>query len=291
MTIDNNVPMQASCVARHIGLWMVETTWFAGAVAAAKAGAFQVQRVEPNQEALYTSDQGGIASIAMIGPMMKGPSKFGGTDTVRTRGAVRAPASDPSVKAVMLHIDSPGGTVAGTAELAGDVRAANKFKPVFAHIEDLGASAAFYVASQARRITATATSHVGSIGTMATVVDSSEAASMEGIKVHVISTGSHKGDLADGTPVTDEQLAEVQRLANETNQHFLAAVKAGRGLSAAQLREASDGRVFLAAQAQDMGLIDAVATVDQAFKFVRDDIRETERRGRAMARARAGADG
>ena len=85
MIIDNNVPMQASCVARHIGLWMVETTWFAGAVAAAKAGAFQVQRVEPNQEALYTSDQGGIASIAMIGPMMKGPSKFGGTDTVRTR--------------------------------------------------------------------------------------------------------------------------------------------------------------------------------------------------------------
>src|SRR6185436_13049667 len=137
-------------------------------------------------------------------------------------------AADPSIKTILLLIDSPGGTIAGTAELADSVAAANKIKPVIAHADDQMASAAYWIASQCRMITSNRTALVGSIGTYVEVYDTSKMYENAGVKVHMISTGPHKGALVDGTPVTDDQLAEVQKLVDSLNRHFLAAVSAGR---------------------------------------------------------------
>ena len=285
----NDPTFERACIARHLGPWMVEPHWFGKAVGLIKAGMFQVQETEPSEFKLFTLDRTGVATIPMIGPMMKGDSKYGGTNTLRTRRAVRRATADGDVKSIMLHIDSPGGTVSGTAELANDVRQANQRKPVFAHIEDVGASAAFWVASQARRITATPTSEVGSIGTVAVVEDSSEAAGAEGVKVHVISTGAFKGAFADGAPVTDEHLDYLKELVGDLNKHFLAGVSRGRGLSIAKVRESADGRVFLAAEGQERGLIDAVGTIDDATRNIRREAGRIQQasRGRAIALARA----
>jgi len=214
----------------------------------------------------YALTEQGVAIVALSGPMMKHVSSLsGGSSTVLARRQVRAAVADPDVKAVLLVIDSPGGTVAGTFDLADDVAAAAQKKPLVAYIEDLGASAAYAVASQASRIAANRGALVGSIGTYAVIDDYSGRAGQLGIKVHVVRAGEFKGAGVAGTEVTERQLAEWQRIVDQSNAHFLAAVSAGRRLPAARVAELADGRVHLAADAVSLGLIDAVESLDQTL--------------------------
>ena len=278
-----------ACLARHIGLWMIEPLWLTQAVSSIRAHTWPINaRAEPRgmddlTDVMAVAD--GLATISIDGPMMKADSKFGGVNTIRVRRAIREAASDESVKAILLHVDSPGGTVAGTEELAADVRAADGVKPVFAHIDDFGASAAFWVASQARRLTANATAEIGSIGTIAVIEDSSAAAEMEGITVHVISTGAFKGLGAPGAPVTPEHLAYLTERVEALNEHFLKGVQAGRKMSMSQVRAVADGRVHIASAARSLGLIDAVGSLDEVRSKILGSIKP-RRRSSAVARRR-----
>lgn len=241
---------------------------------------FRAGALKPSQEARIEGQAppppfekaGKIAVIPIHGEMMKGDSSFGGTtSTVRARKALRAAAADSSVGGIMLHIDSPGGTVAGTADLADDITAAQRSKPVHSHIADLGASAAYWVASQTGRVSTTRTSLVGSLGTMATLVDESGALDKMGIKVHVVSTGDHKGNGADGK-VTDAMLGNAQRMVDDINQHFMAAVKSGREFSQGQTATLFDGRVHVGSEALGLGLVDAVSSFDDAMQNLNTEI-------------------
>lgn len=214
----------------------------------------------------------GLLVLDLAGTLMKFVgSLMEGTSTVFARRVLRAAMVDDEVRAVMLRIDSPGGTVSGTEALAADVAELARHKPVHAYLEDLGASAAYWIASQALRISANPTALVGSIGAFAVVWDMAGAAAQKGIKVHVIRTGAFKGAGQPGTEITAEQLAEWQRLVDELNGHFIAAVMAGRGMSAAEVRGLADGRIHLAKDAQKLGLIDAVQTFDAAMAELRKE--------------------
>ena len=258
---------KTKCAAQHFGMWAIEPQWFSEAVASVRAGTYPTvdaatRKKDADEPRLEVS--GGIATITIVGHMTKGESSFGGASTVRTRQLVRDAVQAKSVEGIMLHIDSPGGTVAGTPELAEDVRAAATEKPLHAFIEDLGASAAFWVASQADRVSANAMAAVGSIGTVSVVEDSSEMAKNMGVKVHVVSTGAFKGAFMPGTQVTDAHLAHLQERVDDMNGHFLAAIRAGRGAKILDMDAVTDGRVFPAAKAMSLGLIDSVETIEQA---------------------------
>ncbi len=286
-----------TCFTNHIGNWLMEPMWFQQAVAAVKDGKWLTPKLDVSAETpvpysgkavrgvrsdggpgrvLYTVTDEGVAVIEMDGPMMKGESKFGGTNTLATRVALRAANNDPDVVGILLHIDSPGGHVSGTAELADEVRSVAKSKAVHAHITDLGASAAFWVASATEHISINTMGKTGSIGTVAVVEDSSKMYEAAGVTVHVISTGAYKGAFNAGAPVTEEHLAYLQDMINEVNTHFLAAVQKGRKMSATKLAAIADGRVFSATKALELGLVDAVATFDKA-------ISEVKKAGGAMA--------
>lgn len=220
----------------------------------------------------YDRQAGGIAVISMSGPMTKGGSYWdAGCSTVAVRKQIRAAATDDECKGILLRIDSPGGTVSGTEDLARDVMIAASKKPVYAFCEDNCCSAAYWVASQATRIYANPTAVVGSIGTYAVVTDYSEMASMAGLKVHVLSTGEHKGAGSPGAEITEPQLAEFQRLVDDLNRHFLSSIGRGRSMGQKRVKEIADGRVWLARTADgsedalSLGLIDAVGSFDQAF--------------------------
>lgn len=212
----------------------------------------------------------GIATIELNGPMTKYPTSFqemfGGTSTLRTREALRAAVRDPGVRGILLKIDSPGGTVAGTADLADAVRAADSKKPVFAYAEDLCCSAAYWAASGARRVYANSTGTVGSIGTFAVVQDTSGMYEQAGVKVHVVSSAPFKGAGTDGAPVTEEHLAEFQRHIVELNDLFVNAVAKGRHMPIARARELADGRVHVGSNAQAAGLVDAIAPLETAMR-------------------------
>jgi signal peptide peptidase SppA len=227
----------------------------------------------------YTEVSNGTAVVQLRGTLMKQQASMSlATSTVMARRDLRALADDETVERVALVIESPGGTAAGTMELGQDVAKLNAQKPVTAFIEDLGASAAYWVASQASKVYANPMAKVGSIGTYAVVQDCSAAAAQAGVKVHVVKAGDFKGAGAMGTEVTSEHLQEVQRLVTGLNEGFLSAVASGRNMPIERVRTLADGRVHLAAEAKAMGLIDGVMGLDELMETITPKPTSTRRK-------------
>lgn len=259
----------AQCFTNHMGIWCIEPLWFQGMVAEYQAGRLQEHpMVAADPDRRRYDVEGRVGIVPLVGPMTKGVSKFGGTSTVETRRALRHATRNPEVDAIVLHIDSPGGHVAGVQDLADDVAYLGRQKPITAHIDDLGASAAYWVGSQASRITANSTAEVGSIGTMAVLRDESKRLERLGIAVHVLSTGPYKGVGVEGAPLSSEALAYLQQRVHAINEHFLTAVGRGRRFTRAQLDLVSDGRVHGASAAQHLGLINHVQSLEQTIDEV-----------------------
>jgi len=216
------------------------------------------------QEAIKPVVNGDTAVIAIKGILMKKVPfifhLFGIETTSYTdiQGQISYALADNKVKKILLDIDSPGGVVAGVMETGNAIAAAGQMKKTTAQIEDLGASGAYWLASQASKITATPNTEVGSIGVYAVYVDYSKRAEEDGIQVHVVKSGEHKGMGVMGAKISDEQLAAVQEIVNGLSDNFIKAVSTGRGLSTAAVRELSDGRLWLAEKARTNGLIDSV---------------------------------
>lgn len=224
-------------------------------------------RAEGRSEGGYEDLGNGIARVVLSGPMTKKQTSasflFGGCSTVMVRRAVRAAAASESVKSIVLVIDSPGGQCAGLADLADDVAAAAGRKPVVAYVEDMCCSAALFVASQCSSVYANRTALIGSIGTLAVVEDWSRHYGAKGVDVHVVSSGSVKGAGTKGAPVTEEHLAEFQKLIDGYADQFVEAVARGRGMSEDDVRELATGQVWFPEEAMAFGLIDGVTTEDE----------------------------
>lgn len=258
------------------GIWAMESRAFQSLVQAVRQIdlAAHIRHVSDSPpklmsavEKLPTKNGQTIAIVRVMGTLMKGQSSMGGTSTVQLRRDVRQAASDSDVAGILLAIDSPGGTTAGTDDFAQEVKAARKSKPVWAHIDDLGASAAYWVASQAERIYANSpTALVGSIGTYMTVYDWSEAFAKEGVKALHFATGPLKGAGTQGTKVTEEQQAYLQELTDQAQQAFDDAVRLGRGLTSKQLSDVRTGAVYTASVAMDRKLIDGIRPLSKTLE-------------------------
>jgi signal peptide peptidase SppA len=228
--------------------------------------------------ALYATTADGVAVIELAGTLMKQQQSGGeSTSTILARRALRLAVRDADVKSILLLIDSPGGTAAGTADLADDVAAADKLKPVDAYIQDCGCSAAYWIASQCRTIATNRTSATGSLSTYTVVEDFSEAAAKEGIKVHVVKADGapFKGAGVPGSEITPEQLAEVGKRVNAVNAHFMADIARGRKWSAEQLKQLADGRIFTGEEARTLGLVDRVESLDATLGAIAQRIKQT----------------
>lgn len=229
-----------------------------------------------------------VATVRVEGTLMKSRSSLGGSGTVQMRRDIRDAANNADVSAILLAIDSPGGTVAGTDDLAAEVRAAAKKKPVMAFVSDLCASAAYWVASQCDAIYANSeTALVGSIGTLMTVYDLSKAAAAQGVEAVVFATGPLKGAGTEGTAVSEEQRAYFQGVVDDAQRSFDAAVKRGRSLSDAQLKAVRTGGVFGATEAEARKLIDGVKTYDQAVSAL---VKEAYSRNKPVGRGATAGD-
>lgn len=229
---------------------------------------------------------GSTAIVGLRGPMLKNASwfsrYFGFAAARDTRAAVLAAGADDDVSTVVLQIDSPGGAVDGTLELAEAVAAVAKVKPVIAQVDGMAASAAYWVASQATRIVMGPTDMVGSIGVRMMLYDFSKLYENEGVEPVPIDTGEFKSAGAEGTKITEAQRADFQRVVDQMFEMFLASVAKGRGVSADRVREVADGRVFLAEEAISLGLADGVQSMDATLAGLRA---RSDRRSRMAAAA------
>ena len=158
---------------------------------------------------------------------------------------------------MVLSIDSPGGVVDGCAQLAEKIRAARGAKPIHACINDVGASAAYLIASAADKISATKTARIGSIGVRAMHIDMSKALSDAGYTVTEIFAGDHKIDGTPYAPLSDAARAAIQASIDYYHGLFASTVAANRGLDKSAVI-ATQAAVYDPIQAKRLGLIDAI---------------------------------
>jgi signal peptide peptidase SppA len=223
----------------------------------------------PNSPCLALED--GVGVISITGPMLRNPDIFdriifGACDTGELINAVAEAAARPDVEAIFLDIDSPGGSVNGTPELAQAVADASKTKYVYAFSAGQMCSAAYWVASQADAIYATPSARIGSIGVILPVVDSSAAFEQAGLKVEVFAAGKFKSAGTPGTSLTDDQREWLQSEVEETAADFHAAVLArGRKIP----DEAMEGQTFSARKAMRFNLAGMVASRAEALSRLR----------------------
>lgn len=194
------------------------------------------------------------------------------TDVDEARAAVESAVADPSVRRIVLRVDSPGGTVDGLSELGTTITNAAKVKPVIAQVEGMAASAALYAISGATEIIAGPMDMVGSIGTIAVFTDWSKLAEKFGVRVVPVASGSLKSTGVFGTEFTAEQEAYIQGIVDTYAADFKAVVAKGRKMSAKAVEALADGRVFLASEAKQNGLIDRIGGLaDTLSRFAQVD--------------------
>lgn len=226
-----------------------------------------------------------IAVISLSGVLMKHVTSLAdGTSTVLVRRDLRKAGANDDVAGVLMIIDSPGGTVAGMDDLAADVAMVRKSKPVFVFIEDRGLSGGYYAAASADRIIANRSALIGSVGAYIRIEDSSGQAEMDGIKVHAVKSAEGKGAGEPGTVIDDSVLSEAQMVVDGFHSFFVDTISKGRGLPKAKVDSFANGKVYFAADALSVGLIDSVNTRDGALSELRSAIRA---RGRKPKGAKA----
>lgn len=178
--------------------------------------------------------------------------------------------ADSGVKAIVLRIDSPGGTVAASQEITLAVRRAADEKPVVASIGDIGASGAYMVAAQCDEIVASPGSSVGSIGVIMEIPNVAGLMEKLGVEFTTLTQGEHKDVGNPFRSVTPTESAMLQGQMEVAYEQFIADVAEGRGLSEAEVRELATGWVWLGAEAIDLELVDTLGNFDDAIDAAAD---------------------
>ncbi len=179
------------------------------------------------------------------------------------RGELGKALDDPFVKAVVLKVNSPGGSAAASQEIAAEIKRFKKEKPVVVLVGDMAASGGYYVLAPCDSIVAKQGSLVGSIGVISQFTDLSGLYEKLGIKVQTVKSGAHK-DMG-ARALTQKELAKWQALSDEIYEEFIKEVAEGRKLEISEVRSLATGELFTGSQAKELKLIDHVGDYQKAI--------------------------
>jgi protease-4 len=207
---------------------------------------------------------GRVAVLRLHGPIA------GGGRTADWIELVRRLRESPRVPAVVLDVDSGGGSAPAADALHLALRSLAARKPLVAAITGVGASGAYLAAVAARRIVAAPNAVVGSIGVISAAPRFPALLERLGIEVSEARAGRLKGMGAPWRPATPEEQAKEQALVDAFYAAFVARVAEGRQLSEERVRELATGEVWLGWQARDLGLVDEVGDLDRAVAIAAD---------------------
>lgn len=210
-----------------------------------------------------------------------------GTSTEIVSAQFRQMLADPAVGAIILDVDSPGGSVFGTGELADEIFAARGTKPIVASVNSMAASAAYWIASAADEVVVTPGGVAGSIGVWMAHDDVSRMLEAEGVTRTVISAGKYKVEGHPWGPLTDEARAAMQADTDAYYRAFVKAVARNRNDTQTAVREGyGEGRTLLAESAVKAKLADRIGTFDSVVEDLRARVRKGNA-GSAASRAHA----
>lgn len=221
--------------------------------------------------ALTANTKGGVAWIKVYGVIAQdgdsGPfSRPSGASAIAKK--IREAGEDKNVKAIVLDINSPGGTVASVQNIYSEILKAKESKKVVALFRDVAASGGFYIAMAADKIVAEPGTITGSVGVIMQTSNVEGLFNKIGVKMVPITSGKYKDIGSAYRPMTDAEKAILQDMVDDTYTQFFAAVKAGRpNVKESDLLEYTDGRVFTGQRAFNLGFIDQLGGEETALKL------------------------
>ena len=171
--------------------------------------------------------------------------------------------ADPTVKAIVLRIDSPGGSVVASDEIYEKLQEIDK--PIVASMGETAASGGYYIACAADKIVANPATMTGSIGVISQIVELDELLEKVGVEIIVVKSGAYKDTGGFHRDMTDEEQELFQAMIDEVYEGFVQLVAENRGLPKEQVRELADGRVYSGLQAQRVGLVDELGNLPHAI--------------------------
>ncbi len=181
-------------------------------------------------------------------------------------------ASDPNVEAIMLRIDSPGGTVLASEKIAHYVLEIRRKKPIYALLEGSATSGGYYVASLADKIYAYPSTLTGNIGILMILPDLQSLFNKLGIEMRTFTSGEFKDMGSPFREMTEEEKEMINALVAESYDAFVRTVSSGRNMTEDAVRKLADGRIYSGLQAKENGLVDdTVLSFADAVEKIRSD--------------------
>ena len=226
-----------------------------------------------------------IAVVPVLGPLAKRGSfldslfGFGNYEDVQAR--FDSALNDPSVDAILLEIDSPGGEAAGAFDLADRIFAARGSKPVWAMANESAFSAAYAIGSAADKLFLTRTGGVGSIGVLAAHVDQSGYDEKQGVKVTTIAAGARKNDFNAHEPLSEDAAGFLQAEVNRLYGLFVDTVARNKGMTPDAVR-ATEAGLFFGDDAVKAGLADGVGTFESTVQSLANTLTPKPRKETRM---------
>ena len=214
----------------------------------------------------YTKERS-VAVIYVEGTLSTGDfSSPDATGSEFVGGEIRDAADDPIVEAIVLRVNSPGGTPAAAQEITADMEYAKARKPVVISMGDIATSAAYAVSAHGSRIYANPDTLTGGIGTVWIFTDISQWLEKEGFNVTIVKSGARKDMASPYHALTGEERDYAQSLVNASFSRFMDDIVKQRNVSRADIE---DGRVIRGEEAVKIGLVDRLGNLHDAIEDAR----------------------
>lgn len=277
------MPERLAAFAGVIARWSSGSTADAGTMARVRADA---EIVAARRSATAHTSGGAIAVLPMYGVVtqrgnmaddISGP---GSMSTQLFAQALRSALADDAVDAILIDVDSPGGSVYGVQELADEIYQARGRKPVVAIANSLAASAAYWLGSAASELYVSPGGEVGSIGVWSAHEDWSKALAEAGVTTTLISAGMYKTEGNPYQPLSADAQSFMQSRVDDYYGAFTKAVARNRGVPVTSVRDGmGQGRVLGAQAAKNAGMVDDIATFEDVIRRMSKNLRQPTKTG------------
>jgi protease IV len=224
-------------------------------------------RVHDAEKKLHKGAAGRVAVVVASGEIMDGEQPPGTVGGITASQLLRDARKNDDIAAVVLRVDSPGGSVQASEEIYREVVALKaEGKPVVISMGDLAASGGYYISAPADKIFASAMTITGSIGIYATIPTLDRTLGKIGVTVDGVGTTALSGKLRLDRPMDPALRDYIQLTIDHGYETFLAHVAAGRGKTRDEIHEIAQGRVWIGSDAKRLGLVDSLGNYDDAVK-------------------------
>ncbi len=187
-------------------------------------------------------------------------------DSRQSIDAIKQYRKDPSIKAIVIRVDSPGGAVVPSQEIYEEIKRTISVKPVVVSMGSVAASGGYYISCPATKIIANPGTLTGSIGVLIEIPNIKGLLDKIGVKAEIIKSGRYKDITSPFKPLQNDEKEILQKLIDDVHEQFIKAVAEGRKIPVEKVRKIADGRVFTGLKAKELGLVDDIGDLDYAIK-------------------------